>query len=315
MGRARPRGVRGLQRRAGQPIGSFDKSAKFPLRSAMQIAILSAVFVAVISAGSAAFAQTAEFKCPDKGTIFITRSDGADDQSVATGQEGDACTSQRTSGGKAMVLREHWGLVGSVDAAGESYVRGLDLKLLWPLKVGNKINQTVNGIGYDGKPYTTTVAITVAAYEKITVPAGTFDAFRVEERKADDSAPRTRGGRPRSPRRSSRASPTGRIAAASRSTSPCSDQEIAGRTPLRRRSPRRRARSGTADDAPPGTLPPAPRPRPRGDRSGQCPTAKPTSPSPRRPRPRSPPRSRRIVHQLDAVRSGPATTAPALQPP
>lgn len=88
-----------------------------------------------------------------------------------------------------MVLREHRGLVGSVDAAGESYVRGLDLKSLWPLKVGNKISQTVNGIGYDGKPYTTTVTITVAAYEKVTVPTGTFDAFRVEERKADDSAP------------------------------------------------------------------------------------------------------------------------------
>jgi hypothetical protein len=158
----------------------------------MKIAILSAAFVASISAGPVAFAQTAEFKCPDKGTIFVTRSGGEDEQTVATGQEGGACTSQRTSGGMAMVLREHWGLVGSVDAAGESYVRGLDLKSLWPLKVGNKISQTVNGIGYDGKPYTTTVTITVAAYEKVTVPAGTFDAFRVEERKADDSAPRTR---------------------------------------------------------------------------------------------------------------------------
>lgn len=158
----------------------------------MKIALLSAALVAAISVGSAAVAQTAEFKCPDKGTIFVTRSGGVDEQTVATGQEGDACTSRRTSGGTAMVLREHSGLVGSVDAAGESYVRGLDLKSLWPLKVGNKISQPVNGIGHDGKPYTTTVTITVAAYEKVTVPAGTFDAFRVEERKADDSAPRIR---------------------------------------------------------------------------------------------------------------------------
>jgi hypothetical protein len=89
------------------------------------------------------------------------------------------------------VLREHWGLIGAVDAAGESYVRGLDLKSLWPLKVGNTITQTVKGVGYDGKPYTTKVTVTVAAYEKVTVPAGTFDAFRVEERKEGDAAPRT----------------------------------------------------------------------------------------------------------------------------
>jgi hypothetical protein len=87
---------------------------------------------------------------------------------------------------------DHWGLVGSVDAAGESYARALDLKSLWPLKVGNKISQTVNGTGYDSKPYTTMVTITVAAYEKITLPAGSFDAFRVEERNADENAPRLR---------------------------------------------------------------------------------------------------------------------------
>jgi hypothetical protein len=158
----------------------------------MKIAIFSTAFTAAIVVASTAFAQTAAFKCPDKGTILVTRSDGSDDQLVASGQEGDACISQRTSGGKAITLREYWGIIGSVDAAGDSYARGLDLKSLWPLKVGNKISQTVNGIGYDGKPYTTPVTITVAAYEKVTVPAGTFDAFRIEERKADDPAPRTR---------------------------------------------------------------------------------------------------------------------------
>ena len=114
-----------------------------------------------------------------------------------TGQEGDACVSEHTSdgkttGGKTIVLRDHWGLIGSVDAAGESYVRGLDLKSLWPLKVGNTISQTVNGTGYDGKPYATKVTITVTGYEKVTVPAGTFDAFRIDERKDGDTAPRTR---------------------------------------------------------------------------------------------------------------------------
>jgi hypothetical protein len=158
----------------------------------MKIIVAAAASAAILTLGSTAFAQTAEFKCPAKGTTFITRGDGIDTSAVATGQDGDACTSERVSNGKTIVLREHWGLIGSVDAAGESYVRGLDLKSLWPLKVGNRISQRVNGVGYDGKPYTTTVTITVAAYEKVTVPAGTFDAFRIEERKAEDSAPRIR---------------------------------------------------------------------------------------------------------------------------
>jgi len=50
----------------------------------------------------------------------------------------------------------------------------------------------VSAIGHDDKPYTTAVTITIAGYEKVTVPAGTFDAFRIEERKADDSALRVR---------------------------------------------------------------------------------------------------------------------------
>jgi len=42
--------------------------------------------VAILTVGPVAFAQTAEFRCPDKGTTFTTRSDGADDLLVATGQ-------------------------------------------------------------------------------------------------------------------------------------------------------------------------------------------------------------------------------------
>jgi hypothetical protein len=163
----------------------------------MKIILAAATAATALMLGSTAFAQTAEFKCPAKGTTFVTRGDGVDTTSTVTGQEGDACVSEHTSDGKTphdktIVLRDHWGLIGSVDAAGESYVHGLDLKSLWPLKVGNTISQTVNGTGYDGKPYTTKVTITVTGYEKVTVPAGTFDAFRVEERKEGDNAPRTR---------------------------------------------------------------------------------------------------------------------------
>lgn len=158
----------------------------------MKIIVAAMAAAAALSClSAAAHAQTADFKCPAKGTSFVTRGDGVDTRNTVTGMEANTCLVEQVSNGKTVMLREHWGLIGSVDAAGESYVSGLDLKALWPLKVGNKIDQTVKGVGYDGKPYTTAVTITVVAYEKVTVPAGTFDAFRVEERKAGDAAPRT----------------------------------------------------------------------------------------------------------------------------
>jgi hypothetical protein len=155
--------------------------------------ISAAVTAAAIVSLSSARAQTADFACPPKGTTYVTRgSDGVEATYVTTGQEGDACTSQRTSDGKTMVLREHWNVIGSVDPAGEAYARALNLKSLWPLRVGNSLTQDVHATGYDGKPYTSKVSITVAAYEKVTVPAGTFDAFRIEERKEGDTTPRLR---------------------------------------------------------------------------------------------------------------------------
>ena len=153
--------------------------------------IIATAFAATLSFSAVASAQTAEFKCPTTGTEFTFRSGGVDSKSVETGQEDGVCIISRGTSDKAMTVRTYWGLVGSVDAAGESFVRGLDLKSLWPLKVGNKTVQTVNGVGYNGQPYTTNVTITVAAYEKVTVPAGTFDAFRVEENKSGESKPRT----------------------------------------------------------------------------------------------------------------------------
>lgn len=144
---------------------------------------LAATLLVTAFAGTAS-AQTASFKCPVNGTQFTYKSAAFDKINTATGQDGNVCLFASTSNGKAEALRVHWGLVGSVDAQGESFAGGLDLKALWPLKVGNTFTSTVNVVGRDGKSYTSTVTMTVAAYEKVTVPAGTFDAFRVEETKA-----------------------------------------------------------------------------------------------------------------------------------
>ncbi len=152
--------------------------------------IVSTLAAAAAFAATTASAQTAEFKCPAVGTVLTVRGFDGESQTTASGQDGTVCLFKSTKAGQTKDLRVYYGLVGSVDAAGESFSKGLDLKGLWPLKVGNKTVSTVNGTGYDGKAYTATVTITVAAYEKVTVPAGTFDAFRVEEVKAGDTGPR-----------------------------------------------------------------------------------------------------------------------------
>ncbi|WP_428682741.1 hypothetical protein [Reyranella sp.] len=53
---------------------------------------------------------------------------------VASGQKGNAGLIKSLSGDKSETVRLHWGLIGSVDAAAESYAAGLDLEPLWPLK-------------------------------------------------------------------------------------------------------------------------------------------------------------------------------------
>lgn len=151
--------------------------------------LVIATAAACMALSTAVSAQTGEFKCPAKGTELTYRTAGTNSVRVATGQDGTVCLSKSTSAGENKEVRTHYGLIGSVDAQGESYVKGIDLKSLWPLKVGNKTVQTVNVTGRDGKSYTSNVTMMVAAYEKVTVPAGTFDAFRVEESKANDPSP------------------------------------------------------------------------------------------------------------------------------
>ncbi|MCW5737826.1 MAG: hypothetical protein KIS73_27140 [Enhydrobacter sp.] len=147
----------------------------------------AAAFLAAAITGKAS-AQTAEFKCPAIGTQFTYQGESFGGVNTATGQDGNACLFNRTSDGKAETLRVHWGLIGSVDAQGDSFAKGIDLKSLWPLKVGNTTTGTVTVVGRDGKSYTSTVTMLVAASEKVTVPAGTFDTFRVEETKAGSTA-------------------------------------------------------------------------------------------------------------------------------
>lgn len=154
----------------------------------MKLALWMAAFMAFVPFAGAS-AQTAEFRCPTPGTEFTYQTGGASSVRVVTGQDGNTCLARSRSDGRTEDVKIHWGLIGSVDAAGKSYARGVDLKALWPLKVGNTTRQTFTATGREGGTYTSDVTMTVAAYEKVDVPAGTFDAFRVEEHKASEATP------------------------------------------------------------------------------------------------------------------------------
>lgn len=156
-------------------------------------AALGAATALTLTAAVPAAAQTADFKCPLPGTRLAYKSPAQayaafDKVATATGQDGTTCLYASTSDGKASTLRVHGGLIGSVDAQGEAFAGALDLAKLWPLKVGNKITDRVTVPGRDGKTYTATVTVAVTGYEKVTVPAGTFDAFRVEESRDGQAA-------------------------------------------------------------------------------------------------------------------------------
>ena len=132
------------------------------MKTAFSTAFLASTLV-VGAFSTGAFAQNADFRCPAAGTAFTYKSGDTSSVHVAAGREGNTCLIKATSGGKTETVRVHWGLIGSVDAAGDSYAGSLDLTSLWPLKVGNRIQQTVKATGRDGKPYSSDVTVTVAA--------------------------------------------------------------------------------------------------------------------------------------------------------
>ena len=123
-----------------------------------------AAAIMAMGVAGAASAQTAEFKCPASGTQFTYKAGPVERINTVTGQDGNVCLVSSISDGKTEALRVHWGLVGSVDAQGESFAGGLDLKSLWPLKVGNTTTNSVTVIGRDGKSYTSTITLVVVYF-------------------------------------------------------------------------------------------------------------------------------------------------------
>jgi hypothetical protein len=118
--------------------------------------------------GGVAAAQETQLLCPAPGTVLKTTS-GSE---LSFGQRDDFVCNFTDLRGQT---RARWGVFWSSDSAVVKQA-GNQLRGLWPLKVGNATQITRDGP--DGARF---FSYRVAARERITVPAGSFDTFLFEE--------------------------------------------------------------------------------------------------------------------------------------
>lgn len=149
------------------------------LRGIFSIALSATVFI-VWSLGSPLRAQDAApaFKCPAVGAVITT---SAGETRTFTGQDGFVClytSSDSDVGANGKRFADLWEMNSTLGEANDEQVA--ELQALWPLKPGNKAVDLYSRI-YDQKGWR--FDVTVDRFEKITVPAGTFDAavIKVEE--------------------------------------------------------------------------------------------------------------------------------------
>ncbi len=121
----------------------------------------------------AALAQSADFKAPAIGTRFEWKYNGGVGRpGEIVGVSGRVVTYQDSGG-----IRHRYGGFQQMESS-----RGENLRLdiseldkLWPLSVGKSVSvQAQYG------QYASQIEIRVVKQEKITIPAGTFDAFEIE---------------------------------------------------------------------------------------------------------------------------------------
>ena len=121
----------------------------------------------------AAVAQSADFKPPAVGTTFEWKYNGGPGRSTQiTAVSGHVITSQNGAG-----IRHVYGGFQPLESSD-----GTDLRLnvskldtLWPLSVGKSVS-----VEAQYAQYASQIDLKVVAYEKVTVAAGTFDAFVIE---------------------------------------------------------------------------------------------------------------------------------------
>jgi hypothetical protein len=141
-----------------------------------------AMILPLLAGAAGASAQTATFACP-KSPITLEFSKGS--KWAWTGaQDGQACVGSSTLYWEPDQTRTIYSYGPTIAATSQSsparirYVKAVQPKL-WPLQVGKSFSDRYDGPGESGFHGIWLHKYSVDAFEKVTTPAGTFDAFKV----------------------------------------------------------------------------------------------------------------------------------------
>jgi hypothetical protein len=145
------------------------------------IAVLLSTYIAFAFLVVARADDQQEFHCPKPGTIIEYTSTGG--TIVFGGTDGMWCTGALEKG---QSWRRYAVLAGA-DASWAGFIEN-HVEQIWPLQIGKEINFTFRGRssrvagGLDADaPFWYVEKIVVARKERLTVPAGTFDTWVIED--------------------------------------------------------------------------------------------------------------------------------------
>lgn len=134
---------------------------------------------AVVCVGAtAAWGQTAPFKCAKPGTV-VQNDDGTVFEAISQGP--DYCRiSFKNRAGETNQFDWFAPSATMSPAGSRSWIDQTKPQTLWPLVVGKKVSARFDGANVSGNNHGSWMfAWTVEKYERITTKAGTFDTFLV----------------------------------------------------------------------------------------------------------------------------------------
>lgn len=139
---------------------------------------MTAISLFLVGISTSAFGQTANFKCPPAGTTVEYS-----ETSVTKwlGAEANFCRVE-SKNRRGEVTTSDWYAPTATRGSNQSgaWVDQMKPSRLWPLTVGKKISARYTGANTLGSGTGVwDFTISVDGYEKVTTPAGTFDAFVV----------------------------------------------------------------------------------------------------------------------------------------
>lgn len=154
---------------------------KWSRRDGLALAALSCACAALVSPSTTLADEQQEFRCPKPGTIIEYTETGG--TIVFGGTDGMWCTGTLEKGQSF----RRYALLAGADLSWSGFIEN-HIERIWPLQIGKQIDFTFQGRssrasgGVDADtPFWYVEKVIVARKERLTVPAGTFDTWVIED--------------------------------------------------------------------------------------------------------------------------------------